>query len=59
MPGKLTAKTRDVRVIEETGVIQLSARDSRAFARALLKPREPTVQLKEAAQRYLKQISGR
>lgn len=48
-----------MRVIKETGVIRLSAKDSRVFARALLKSREPTVQLKEAAQRYLKQTSGR
>jgi uncharacterized protein (DUF1778 family) len=43
-----------VRAIEETQTIQLSARDSRAFAEALLNPREPNARLKASAQRYLK-----
>lgn len=43
-----------VRVIEETQTIRLSARDSRAFAEALLNQREPNARLKAAAQRYLK-----
>jgi uncharacterized protein (DUF1778 family) len=43
-----------IRVIEETQTIRLSAKDSRAFAEALLNPREPNVRLKEAVQRYLK-----
>lgn len=43
-----------VRVIEETQTIRLSARDSRAFAEALLNPREPNARLKASAQRYLK-----
>lgn len=43
-----------VRVIEETQTIRLSATDSRAFAEALLNPREPNARLKAAAQRYLK-----
>ena len=43
-----------VRVIEETQTIRLSARDSRAFAAALLNPREPNARLKASAQRYLK-----
>ncbi|MBU6464392.1 MAG: DUF1778 domain-containing protein [Bradyrhizobium sp.] len=43
-----------VRVIEETQTIRLSATDSRAFAEALLHPREPNARLKAAAQRYLK-----
>jgi uncharacterized protein (DUF1778 family) len=42
-----------VRVIEDTQRIRLNARDSRAFAEALLNPREPNAQLKEAARRYL------
>ena len=43
-----------VRVIKETQTIRLSARDSRAFADALLNPREPNSRLKAAAHRYLK-----
>ena len=43
-----------VRVIKEAQTIRLSARDSRAFAEALLNPREPNARLKAAAQRYLK-----
>lgn len=43
-----------VRVIEETQTIRLSDADSRAFAEALLNPREPNARLKAAAQRYLK-----
>jgi uncharacterized protein (DUF1778 family) len=42
-----------VRVIEDTQRIRLNARDSRAFAEALLNPREPNAQLKGAARRYL------
>jgi len=47
-----------VRVIEETQTIRLSAEESRAFAEALLNPREPTAALKAAAQRYLKVAGG-
>jgi uncharacterized protein (DUF1778 family) len=47
-----------VRVIEEAQTIRLSAKDSRAFAEALLNPREPTARLKAAAQRYLKLAGG-
>src|ERR1700749_1142522 len=43
-----------VRVIEETQTILRGAADSRAFAEALLHPREPNARLKAAAQRYLK-----
>jgi len=43
-----------VRVIEETQTIRLSVADSRAFAEALLNPREPNARLKAAAQRYVK-----
>jgi uncharacterized protein (DUF1778 family) len=42
-----------VRAIEETQAIRRSARDSRAFAEALLNPREPNARLKASAQRYL------
>jgi uncharacterized protein (DUF1778 family) len=50
------ASTHDaaVRVVEETQMIRLSAADSRAFAQALLDPKEPNARLKAAAQRYLK-----
>ncbi len=47
-----------VRVIEETQTIRLSAKDSRAFAEALLNPREPNARLKASAQRYLKTIGA-
>jgi len=47
-----------VRVIEENQTIRLNAKDSRAFAEALLNPREPNARLKQAAQRYLKQAGG-
>src|SRR5947209_19006865 len=43
-----------MRVIEETQTIRLNAADSRAFAEALLNPREPNARLKAAAERYLK-----
>jgi len=43
-----------MRVIEETRTIRLSAADSRAFAEALLNPREPNRRLKASVQRYLK-----
>lgn len=47
-----------VRAIEETQTIRLSAKESRAFAEALLNPREPNTRLKTAAQRYLKLAGG-
>ena len=47
-----------VRAIEEAQTIRLSAKDSRAFAEALLNPREQTARLKAAAQRYLKLAGG-
>jgi uncharacterized protein (DUF1778 family) len=47
-----------VRVIEEARAIRLNARDSRAFAEALLNPREPNARLKAAAQQYLKLLGG-
>jgi uncharacterized protein (DUF1778 family) len=43
-----------MRVIEQTQTIRLNTDDSRAFAEALLNPREPNARLKAAAQRYLK-----
>ena len=47
-----------VRAIDEAQTIKLNARESRAFAEALLHPREPSVRLKAAAQRYLKLIGA-
>jgi uncharacterized protein (DUF1778 family) len=43
-----------LRTIEEAQTIRLTARDSRAFAEALLNPREPNARLKATVQRYLK-----
>ena len=45
-----------VRTIEEMEVIRLSAADSRAFAEALLNPRQPSAELRAAAQRYRKMV---
>jgi uncharacterized protein (DUF1778 family) len=45
-----------VRTIEEMEIIRLSAADSRAFAEALLDPRQPPAELRAAAQRYRKMV---
>jgi uncharacterized protein (DUF1778 family) len=42
-----------VRTIDETQAIRLTEQESRAFAEALLNPREPSPRLKAAAQRYI------
>jgi uncharacterized protein (DUF1778 family) len=42
-----------VRTIAEMQSIGLTAEESRAFAEALLNPREPAPRLKAAAQRYI------
>jgi uncharacterized protein (DUF1778 family) len=42
-----------LRTIEETQLIRLDARESRAFADALLRPRPPNAKLRSAARRYL------
>ena len=42
-----------VRALDEAQTIRLSQRESRAFAEALLSPREPSPRLQEAARRYL------
>lgn len=47
-----------VRVIEETQTIRLNAEDSRAFAEALLNPREPNAKLKATARRYLRLLGS-
>ncbi len=45
-----------VRTVAEQETIRLTADESRAFAEALLKPREPTDRLRAAARRYLETI---
>jgi uncharacterized protein (DUF1778 family) len=45
-----------VRTIEDMHSIRLTARDSRAFAEAILNPREPAPRLKAAAQRYIQTL---
>ena len=45
-----------VRTIEEVHLVRLTADESRAFAEALLNPREPTDHLRAAARRYLDTI---
>jgi uncharacterized protein (DUF1778 family) len=45
-----------VRTIEEMETIRLGAEDSRAFAEAVLNPREPTERLRAAARRYLEAV---
>jgi uncharacterized protein (DUF1778 family) len=42
-----------VRAIETMQTIRLTAAESRAFAEAVLNPREPTDRLKAAARRYI------
>jgi len=45
-----------VRTIEDMQSIQLTAQESRAFAEAVLNPREPAPRLKAAAQRYIETL---
>ena len=45
-----------VRTIDEMEIIRLRAADSRAFAEALLNPRQPPAELRAAAQRYRKMV---
>lgn len=47
-----------VKAIAELEVIRLTAADSRAFAEALLHPREPIPELRAAAERYRKMVGG-
>jgi uncharacterized protein (DUF1778 family) len=49
-----SARDAAVRTIDEMQTIRLNTDESRAFAQALLNPREPNAQLKIAAQRYLR-----
>jgi len=45
-----------LRTIEDTQIIRLNAKDSRAFAQALLNPRAPNRKLRAAARRYIETI---
>jgi uncharacterized protein (DUF1778 family) len=45
-----------VKAIAELGAIRLTTADSRAFAEALLHPREPVPELRAAAERYRKMV---
>lgn len=45
-----------LRTIDEVRLIRLDAEESRAFAEALLNPREPPDRLRKAARRYLDTI---
>jgi uncharacterized protein (DUF1778 family) len=47
-----------VKTISELEAIRLTAADSRAFAEALLHPREPIPELRAAAERYRKMVGG-
>jgi uncharacterized protein (DUF1778 family) len=42
-----------IRTIETMEIIRLNADESRAFAQAMLNPREPTRRLRAAARRYI------
>jgi uncharacterized protein (DUF1778 family) len=48
-----SAQQAAVRTIEEMATIRLGAEESRAFAEAILHPREPDDRLQAAARRYL------
>jgi uncharacterized protein (DUF1778 family) len=47
-----------VKALAELEVVRLAAADSRAFAEALLHPREPVPELRIAAERYRKMVGG-
>lgn len=47
-----------VKTIAEMEVVRLAEADSRAFAEALLHPREPAPALRAAAERYRKMVGG-
>jgi uncharacterized protein (DUF1778 family) len=47
-----------VRAIDEMRAIRLTELESRAFAEAVLNPREPIPKLKAAARRYIKTVGG-
>lgn len=54
----VSAHQAAVRTIEEMETIRLNAADSRAFADAILNPREPNEKLRAAARRYIKTIGA-
>nr|WP_039800011.1 MULTISPECIES: DUF1778 domain-containing protein [unclassified Bradyrhizobium] len=45
-----------VRTIEDMRMIRLTAEESRAFAEAILRPREPSARFKAAAQRHIRNL---
>ena len=47
------------RVIEEDGIIRLSAEDQARFAQALLNPPAPNAALKRAMRRHVKNVEAR
>jgi uncharacterized protein (DUF1778 family) len=53
-----SAQDAAVRTIGDMQIIRLNAEDSRAFAKALLNPREPTERLRAAARRYRDMVGG-
>jgi uncharacterized protein (DUF1778 family) len=48
-----SAREAAVRTIDEVRTIRLNAEESRAFAKALLRPRLPSARLRAAARRYI------
>ena len=48
-----------VRTMEDMRSIQLTAQESRAFADAILNPREPAPRLKAAARHYIRTFGNR
>lgn len=55
LTGFVIASAQDaaVRAISDMQTVRLTADESRAFAEALLKPREPSPRLRTAAKRYI------
>lgn len=46
-------------VIHENQIIQLTTKDSRAFAEAIFTPREPNSQLRSAYRNYKKEVTSK
>jgi uncharacterized protein (DUF1778 family) len=53
-----SAHAAAVRAIEDVQAIRLTAEESRAFAEALLNPRESDAGLRAAARRYIERAQG-
>jgi uncharacterized protein (DUF1778 family) len=53
-----SAQTAAQSVISNHNVLKLSAEDSRAFAEAILNPKEPNQKLKDAAARYKREFGN-